>query len=50
MVFLAYLSSNLAEHWSRLAIAGYVVHWFGDSTDCGLARFRQIERHVTAIS
>lgn len=44
MVFLGYLFSNLAEHWLWLAIAGYVVHWFGDSTDGGLARFRKIER------
>lgn len=44
MVFLGYLLSNLTEHWLWLAIAGYVVHWFGDSTDGSLARFRKIER------
>lgn len=44
MIFLGYLLSNLAEHWLWLAIAGYIVHWFGDSTDGSLARFRRIER------
>lgn len=44
LVFLGYTLSNLAEHWLWLSIAGYVVQWFGDSTDGSLARFRQIER------
>lgn len=44
MVFLGYLFSNLAEHWLWVAIAGYLVHWFGDSTDGSLARYRKIER------
>ncbi len=44
LIFLGYTLSNLAEHWLWLAIAGYVVQWFGDSTDGSLARFRKIER------
>ena len=44
MVFAGYLASNLAEEWLWLAIAGYAVQWFGDSTDGSLARFRKIER------
>lgn len=44
LVFIGYALSNLEEHWLWLAIAGYVVQWFGDSTDGSLARFRQIER------
>lgn len=44
MVFGGYLASNLGENWLWLAIAGYGVQWFGDSTDGSLARFRQIER------
>ena len=44
MVFAGYLASNISEDWLWLAIAGYVVHWFGDSTDGSLARFRRIER------
>ena len=44
MVFAGYLASNLGDEWLALAIAGYVVQWFGDSTDGSLARFRKIER------
>ncbi|MFA6219239.1 MAG: CDP-alcohol phosphatidyltransferase family protein [Erythrobacter sp.] len=44
MVFTGYLLSNMGEHWLWLAIAGYAVQWFGDSTDGSLARFRRIER------
>lgn len=39
-----YAASNLGDGWLWLAIAGYVVHWFGDSMDGSLARHRQIER------
>ena len=42
--FLGYVGSNLHPLWLLLAIAGYVVNWFGDSLDGSLARFRQIER------
>ncbi len=44
VIFLGYVLSNLAEEWLWLAIAGYAVQWFGDSTDGSLARFRKIER------
>lgn len=44
LVFGGYLASNVAEEWLWLSIAGYVVQWFGDSTDGSLARFRRIER------
>jgi phosphatidylglycerophosphate synthase len=44
MVFAGYLSSNIAENWLWLTIAGYIVQWFGDSTDGSLARYRNIER------
>jgi phosphatidylglycerophosphate synthase len=44
MTFVGYASSNLAEGWLWLAIAGYLVQWFGDSMDGSLARFRKIER------
>jgi phosphatidylglycerophosphate synthase len=44
MVFAGYLASNLDPDWLWLAIGGYVVQWFGDSTDGSLARFRRIER------
>lgn len=44
MVFSGYLCSNIGDGWLWLSIAGYVVHWFGDSMDGSLARFRQIER------
>ena len=44
LIFAGYVASTLAEGWLWLAIAGYAVQWFGDSTDGSLARFRQIER------
>lgn len=44
MTFGGYVASNLAPEWLLLAIAGYVVNWFGDSLDGSLARFRRIER------
>lgn len=44
LVFVGYLGSNADRDWLWLALAGYVVHWFGDSLDGSLARFRKIER------
>ena len=44
MVFAGYVSSNIAENWLWLSIIGYIVQWFGDSTDGSLARYRKIER------
>jgi phosphatidylglycerophosphate synthase len=44
MVFAGYLASNLSPNWLWLSIGGYVIHWFGDSLDGSLARFRKIER------
>jgi phosphatidylglycerophosphate synthase len=36
--------SNQSPEWLWLAVAGYLIHWFGDSLDGSLARFRRIER------
>ena len=44
MVFIGYLGSNADREWLWLCVAGYVVHWFGDSLDGSVARFRKIER------
>lgn len=44
LVFIGYLGSNRNPAWLLLSIVGYVVHWFGDSMDGSLARFRHIER------
>ena len=44
MIFGGYVLSNLGGDWLWLAITGYAVQWFGDSTDGSLARFRKIER------
>ena len=44
LVFGGYAASNLGDGWLWLAIAGYVIQWFGDSMDGSLARFRKIER------
>lgn len=44
MTFAGYVLSNLGPLWLILAIAGYLVNWFGDSLDGSIARFRHIER------
>jgi archaetidylinositol phosphate synthase len=41
---LGYTLSNLHPAWLWLAVAGYFVHWFGDSLDGSIARYRRIER------
>lgn len=43
-IFVSYAMSNASRGWLWLAVAGYFVHWFGDSLDGSLARFRHIER------
>jgi phosphatidylglycerophosphate synthase len=40
----AYALSNESPAWLAVAVAGYFVHWFGDSLDGTIARYRQIER------
>ena len=40
----AYALSNGSPAWLALAVAGYFVHWFGDSLDGTIARYRQVER------
>jgi len=44
LIFIAYAMSNESPAWLWLAVVGYVAHWFGDSLDGSLARFRKIER------
>jgi phosphatidylglycerophosphate synthase len=43
-IALAYVASNRDAAWLWAASALFVVHWFGDSLDGSLARYRQIER------
>lgn len=44
MVGAAYMLSGQTLAWLWLAMAGYVINWFGDSLDGSLARWRGIER------
>lgn len=44
MILTGYVGSIASRHWLWLSVAGYVVHWFGDSLDGSLARWRSIER------
>ena len=44
MVFIGYAASGMDRDWLWLSVTGLVVHWFGDSLDGSLARFRSIER------
>lgn len=43
-VLAGYIASHLNPNWLWLSIGGYFIHWFGDSLDGSLARFRSIER------
>lgn len=43
-VFAGYVASHVSPNWLWLSVAGYCIHWFGDSLDGSLARFRSIER------
>lgn len=44
LVFLSYVLSRSYSAFLWLASVGFVIHWFGDSLDGSLARFRRIER------
>jgi archaetidylinositol phosphate synthase len=44
MVGAGYVLSTDALAWLWLTQAGYLIHWFGDSLDGSLARFRKAER------
>jgi len=44
VVFAGYAASHLSPNWLWASVAGYFIHWFGDSLDGSLARFRAIER------
>ena len=39
-----YVLSNWNPAWLILSVAGFVVHWFGDSLDGTIARYRRVER------
>ena len=43
-VFAGYALSSWQVEWLWVAIAGFLINWFGDSLDGSLARFRKIER------
>jgi phosphatidylglycerophosphate synthase len=43
-IFAGYVGSIENRNWLWLSVVGYFVHWFGDSLDGSLARFRKIER------
>jgi phosphatidylglycerophosphate synthase len=44
IIFTGYALSGLNRNWLWLSVAGYFAHWFGDSLDGSIARFRSIER------
>lgn len=44
LIGAGYWASKADHHWLWLSVAAYFIHWFGDSLDGSLARFRQIER------
>lgn len=44
VVMLGYALSNSDLNWLWLANFGLLIHWFGDSLDGSLARYRVIER------
>ena len=44
VIGIGYALSNRDPAWLALSVAGYFVHWFGDSLDGTIARYRRIER------
>jgi phosphatidylglycerophosphate synthase len=44
LVFTGYIASRYHPAFLWLAVSGFVLHWFGDSLDGSLARYRHIER------
>lgn len=44
LIFSGYALSLGDRNWLWLCMPGYLLHWFGDSMDGSLARFRCIER------
>lgn len=44
VIFAGYVLSNFQPDWLWLAVVGYFTHWFGDSLDGSLARYRRAER------
>ena len=44
VVCAGYVTSRTDPHYLWLSVAGYVVHWFGDSLDGSLARYRRTTR------
>ncbi|MCI0600188.1 MAG: CDP-alcohol phosphatidyltransferase family protein [Beijerinckiaceae bacterium] len=44
VVFAGYLASCFHPAFFFLATLGFIIHWFGDSLDGSLARYRRIER------
>jgi archaetidylinositol phosphate synthase len=44
VTLIGYWASNLSSAFLWLASLGLVLHWFGDSLDGNLARYRKIER------
>ena len=44
VIFAGYALSAYDRNWLWISVAGYFVHWFGDSLDGSLARYRSIER------
>jgi phosphatidylglycerophosphate synthase len=46
LVFTSYIASRVDPLFLWLASFGLVVHWFGDSLDGSLARYRRIERPI----
>lgn len=44
LVLAGYAASAISPWWLWLAVGGYLIHWFGDSLDGSLARYRAIER------
>jgi archaetidylinositol phosphate synthase len=44
IVFTGYVGSRFDPAFFWLATVGFIVHWFGDSLDGSLARYRRVER------
>jgi len=45
-IAISYVFSNYDKNFLWIASFGFVIHWFGDSLDGTLARYRNIERPI----
>lgn len=49
LIGISYFLTSYDKNFLWLASVGLVIHWFGDSLDGNLARYRKIERQIRLL-